>query len=115
CRARLREAQARSRKSRCLGAARSVDTGGSRMNDPDNFLSRWSRRKQEAGESKEKNETGEAVAAPEAESQQGKPAAPNTAPNPESDVERLPPVETISADTDIIAFMGTGVPETLKH
>jgi len=85
------------------------------MNDPDNFLSRWSRRKQEAGESKEKNETGEAVAAPEAESQQGKPAAPNTAPNPESDVERLPPVETISADTDITAFMRTGVPETLKH
>jgi hypothetical protein len=85
------------------------------MNDPDNFLSRWSRRKQEAGESKEKNETGEAVAAPEAESQQRKAAAPNTAPNPESDVERLPPVETISADTDITAFMRTGVPETLKH
>src|SRR4029078_3583840 len=85
------------------------------MNDPDNFLSRWSRRKQEAGESKEKNETGEAVAAPEAESQQRKAAAPNTAPNPESDVERLPPIETISADTDITAFMRTGVPETLKH
>lgn len=85
------------------------------MNDPDNFLSRWSRRKQEAGESKEKNETGEAVVAPEAESQQRKAAAPNAAPNPESDVERLPPIETISADTDITAFMRTGVPETLKH
>ena len=50
------------------------------MNDPDNFLSRWSRRKREAGEDKEKNGTGEAVAAPAPENQQGKPAAPDTAP-----------------------------------
>ena len=50
------------------------------MNDPDNFLSRWSRRKQGAGEDKEKNETGEAVAAPAPENQQGKPAAPGAAP-----------------------------------
>ena len=82
------------------------------MNDPDNFLSRWSRRKREAGEGKEKNETGEAVAAPEPENQQGKPAA---APIPEFDVENLPPIEKISAETDITAFMRTGVPETLKH
>ena len=63
------------------------------MNDPDNFLSRWSRRKQEAGEGKEKNETGEAVAAPAPENQQGKPAAPGAAPIPEFDVESLPPIE----------------------
>ena len=50
------------------------------MNDPDNFLSRWSRRKQGAGEDKEKNETGETVAAPAPETQQGKPAAPSAAP-----------------------------------
>ena len=85
------------------------------MNDPDNFLSRWSRRKREAGEGKEKNETGEAVAAPAPENQQGKPAAPGAAPIPEFDVESLPPIETISAETDITAFMRTGVPETLKH
>lgn len=85
------------------------------MNDPDNFLSRWSRRKREAGGSKEKNETGEAVAAPEPESQQGKPPAPDAAPIPEFDAENLPPIETISAETDITAFMRTGVPETLKH
>jgi hypothetical protein len=85
------------------------------MNDPDNFLSRWSRRKLEASESKEKNEIGEAVAAPEPENQQGKPAVPDTAPIPEFDAESLPPIETISADTDITAFMRTGVPETLKH
>ena len=85
------------------------------MNDPDNFLSRWSRRKQEAGEDKEKNETGETVAAPAPENQQGIPAAPGAAPSPEFNVESLPPIETISAETDITAFMRTGVPETLKH
>lgn len=84
------------------------------MNDHDNFVSRWSRRKREADEGK-KNETGEAVAAPAPENQQGKPAAPGAAPIPEFDVESLPPIETISAKTDIAAFMRTGVPETLKH
>jgi hypothetical protein len=87
------------------------------MNDPDNFLSRWSRRKHEAGEDKdkEKNETGKAAAAPAPENEQSKPAAPGTAPVPEFDLERLPPIETISAETDITAFMRTGVPEGLKH
>ncbi|HET8545808.1 MAG TPA: DUF3306 domain-containing protein [Pseudolabrys sp.] len=85
------------------------------MNDPDNFLSRWSRRKQEAGEGKEKNETGEAVAAPAPENQPGKSAEPRAAPIPKFDVESLPPVDTISAETEITAFMRTGVPETLKH
>jgi len=85
------------------------------MNDPDNFLSRWSRRKRQAGEDKEKNETGETVAAPAPENQQGIPAAPGAAPSPEFDVESLPPIETISAETDITAFMRTGIPETLKH
>jgi hypothetical protein len=85
------------------------------MNDPDNFLGRWSRRKREAGEGKDKNETGEAVAAPAPENQLGKPADPSAAQVPEFDVESLPPIETISAETDITAFMRTGVPETLKH
>ena len=85
------------------------------MNDPDNFLSRWSRRKHEAGERKEKNEAVDAVPAPAPESQQGEATAPGAAPIPEFDVESLPPIETISAETDITAFMRTGVPETLKH
>jgi hypothetical protein len=85
------------------------------MNDPDNFLSRWSRRKQEAGEGKEKkNETGERAAAPPPENEQGKPTG-TSAPAPEFDLEKLPPIESISAETDITAFMRTGVPETLKH
>jgi len=85
------------------------------MNDPDNFLSRWSRRKREAEEGKEKNETGDAIAASEPENQQGKSAAPGAPPIPEFDVESLPPIETIGAETDITAFLRTGVPETLKR
>jgi len=88
------------------------------MNDPDNFLSRWSRRKQKAGEGKEnneKNETSEGPAVTGPENEQGKSAASGAAPVPEFDVESLPPIETISAETDITAFMRTGVPETLRH
>jgi Protein of unknown function (DUF3306) len=88
------------------------------MNDPDNFLSRWSRRKQEAGERNEKKEkeeaTGKPPAEPVTENEPGAPA-PDTAPIPEFDVESLPPVESISAETDITAFMRTGVPEALKR
>ncbi len=85
------------------------------MNDPENFLSRWSRRKLETGEGKAENETGEAGAASAPEDGQGKPAAPGAEPVPKFDVESLPPIESISAETDITEFMRTGVPETLKH
>jgi hypothetical protein len=85
------------------------------MNDPENFLSRWSRRKLETGEGKAENETGEAGAASAPENDQGKPAAPGAEPVPKFDVESLPPIESISAETDITEFMRTGVPETLKH
>jgi hypothetical protein len=87
------------------------------MNDPDNFFSRWSRRKQEAGERTEKKEaTGNPPAEPVEESEPGGVAsAPETAPLPKLDVESLPPIESISAETDITAFMRTGVPEALKR
>ncbi|HET7804018.1 MAG TPA: DUF3306 domain-containing protein [Pseudolabrys sp.] len=84
------------------------------MNDPDNFLSRWSRRKREADESKH-GEEDKAVANPVPESQQRGPVTePDTA-APEFDIEDLPSIETISADTDITDFMRTRVPEALKH
>jgi hypothetical protein len=90
------------------------------MNDPDNFLSRWSRRKREAEEGKEKKENEEAVsaarAAPTPESEADKVTAPaDESPVPEFDATSLPPVESIGAETDITAFMRTDVPETLKH
>jgi Protein of unknown function (DUF3306) len=87
------------------------------MNDPDNFFSRWSRRKQEAGERTETKEAaGNPPAEPVAKSEPGGVAsAPKTAQLPKLDVESLPPIESISAETDITAFMRTGVPEALKR
>jgi hypothetical protein len=68
------------------------------MNDPDNFLSRWSRRKREAEEGKEKKENEEAVsaarAAPTPESEADKVTAPaDESLAPEFDATSLPPVE----------------------
>jgi hypothetical protein len=88
------------------------------MNDPDNFLSRWSRRKQEAGERKDKKV--DAAAKPPAESAaESEPARvasmPASPPVPKFDAESLPSIESISSETDITAFMRTGVPETLKR
>jgi hypothetical protein len=88
------------------------------MNDPDNFLSRWSRRKQEAGERSEKKEEAadKPPAEPVAENEPVRAAsAPASTPIPKFDVESLPPIESISAETDITMFMRTGVPEPLKH
>jgi hypothetical protein len=88
------------------------------MNDPDNFLSRWSRRKQEAGERSEKKE--EAADKPPAEPvAENEPvratSAPASIPIPKFDVESLPSIESISAESDITAFMRAGVPEALKR
>lgn len=88
------------------------------MNDPDNFLSRWSRRKQEAGERSEKKE--EAADKPPAEPVvENEPAraasAPASTPIPKFDVKSLPSIESINAESDITAFMRTGVPEALKR
>ena len=95
------------------------------MNDPDNFLSRWARRKREADEGKvkekekekEKKEerAGEARAGSTPENEPARPDSAPDAPSPKFDVESLPPIEAISAETDITAFMRAGVPETLKH
>ena len=86
------------------------------MNDPDNFLSRWSRRKREAGDGKDKEEkASEARAEPARENEPVRPDSTPYAPSSKLDVESLPPIETISAETDITAFMRAGVPETLKH
>jgi hypothetical protein len=86
------------------------------MNDPDNFLSRWSRRKLEVGEGKEEKEESAAEAHAEPPPDPGKVTpAPDKAVGSEFDADSLPPIESISAESDITAFMRIGVPETLKH
>ena len=92
------------------------------MSDPDNFLSRWSRRKLEPAE-----QGGEAVVPetqPPAEAQPGPvesraPAASESmqvqTQEPPFDPASLPPVESITAGTDIRDFLKPGVPVSLSR
>lgn len=87
------------------------------MNDPDNFLSRWSRRKRESVAQPEKTGGGEASAhlVRGRETDPDTPVSESAAPSvPEFDVGSLPPIESIGADTDISAFMREGVPAALR-
>jgi len=74
------------------------------------FLKRWSRRKQEAKV---------AVQAPPAPAAETKDAAvPNTpmaAPEPEIDLSKLPPIDSITAATDITEFLRKGIPAELSR
>jgi hypothetical protein len=74
------------------------------------FLKRWSRRKQEAKA---------AVQAPSAPAAETKDAAPPntpvTAPEPEIDLSKLPPIDSITAATDITEFLRKGIPAELSR
>ncbi|HZP68699.1 MAG TPA: DUF3306 domain-containing protein [Pseudolabrys sp.] len=87
------------------------------MSEPDNFLSRWSRRKREAVEREAKKSGDEAKTESGQESDERSPSQPDASvqASPELDIERLPPIESIDANTDITAFMRAGVPEDLKR
>ena len=96
------------------------------MSEPDNFLSRWSRRKRAAAEQKaEPDQTGtvdEPAAQAAEEAGPAKPVATRPpelrAPAPAEpafDVSSLPPIDSIVADTDISAFLKPGVPSALRH
>jgi hypothetical protein len=95
------------------------------MSEPENFIARWSRRKREAADEAETtkpaaasgvadesthtdNDRGEAGSAPPAPSGAGEPAS-------EFDWTKLPPVETITAESDIRAFLRAGVPPELTR
>lgn len=80
------------------------------MSDQENFLSRWSRRKREVAE---------------AEAEAPKLSEPSVAPKPQEappeageksfDLKTLPSIESITAETDIRAFLAPGVPAELKR
>jgi hypothetical protein len=90
------------------------------MNERENFISRWARRKREAGNEKAQGEQpGIADAAKETDdqsaslsSEQSKLTNSDAA---EFDVASLPPIESIEAGTDITAFMRAGVPSELRR
>jgi hypothetical protein len=76
------------------------------------FLARWSRRKQEA-------KAGHAEAAAEDAAGAGAPAASDSAAAepvpPVPDLSSLPPIESIDAATDITAFLRKGIPQELSR
>jgi hypothetical protein len=89
------------------------------MTDPDNFLSRWSRRKLGADADNSRAEKSGAqaddrAAPPGGQTEQAAPKEDAGRP-PAFDVASLPPLESIGAGTDISAFMQTGVPTALRH
>jgi hypothetical protein len=94
------------------------------MNDPENFLSRWSRRKRTAVEQDERIEPAspEAVARdqPPLETQEISSAIKGgerkeEAAEPAFDLSKLPSLESITAETDIRAFLAPGVPAEITR
>jgi hypothetical protein len=87
------------------------------MSEPENFIARWSRRKREAAEDAEATKSS---AAPDAAAESAHPSEDQSGgarPSPEAafDPTKLPPIETITAETDIRAFLAPGVPPELTR
>ena len=77
----------------------------------EDFLRRWSRQKSEARADAKPQETD-----PSGEAQQpSPPAAEGSAAEPEIDLSALPPIDSITAATDITAFLRKGIPQELTR
>jgi hypothetical protein len=93
------------------------------MTEPDDFLSRWSRRKLEAERAKDAPPRTDETAGP-SEPHQADASTPAAAPDdgnkekkeePAFDLTRLPSIESITAETDIRAFLQKGAPADLSR
>jgi len=90
------------------------------MTGSDNFLSRWSRRKQEVSKqttspASEKVETTEKAENTAARTQPDPVPANGDQSEPAFDLSKLPSLESIGPGTDIRAFLQPGVPASLSH
>jgi Protein of unknown function (DUF3306) len=87
------------------------------MSDPENFLSRWSRRKREVSPQADPanppaaDETG----VDDRPSVNVSPCSAPPAVEPAFDPASLPPIESITAETDISGFLAAGVPPELTR
>jgi hypothetical protein len=85
------------------------------MSNPENFLSRWSRRKREAAEEWEQQRQGDADApAGDSAAQAGEAPPSAQVAEPLVDLAKLPSIDQITAETDISGFLVPGVPAELK-
>ncbi len=95
------------------------------MNDPEHFIARWSRRKQQAADSADEAKPSSMPATAEAARPVGTEGAAGNAPAdqpgaarqtpPAFDLTQLPSLDTISAGTDLRAFLAPGVPSELTR
>ena len=86
------------------------------MNDPENFISRWSRRKREAVSEEPAKAGAEDARGVEEDKKDAKADSRESGtPVPELDIASLPPIESIDAGTDISVFLQNGVPTALRH
>ena len=95
------------------------------MSEPENFITRWSRRKREAADEAETTKPAAASGVPDETTHtdddrgeaSGVPPARSGASEPASEFDwtKLPPVETITAESDIRAFLRAGVPPELTR
>jgi hypothetical protein len=83
------------------------------MSDPESFLSRWSRRKREVLQETEATNPPAATDAHAQADRTSSEISSTPAPDPTSDPVGLPSIESITAETDIRAFLFTGVPADL--
>jgi hypothetical protein len=89
------------------------------VSEPEGFLSRWARLKREAGEALETPDAAApdvpADASPETARAADAPAPAAPPAEPAFDLASLPPIESITATTDIRAFLAPGVPPELAR
>jgi hypothetical protein len=78
----------------------------------EDFLKRWSRRKQEA---KQEVKAAEPVTPSLAAETSAPPSGAETASEPEIDLSKLPSLDSITAATDITEFLRKGIPAELRH
>lgn len=84
------------------------------MNDPENFVARWSRLKRDTAKEKTETDAAQSRAQPAETTvavEQGTQATPPE--EPAFDPATLPPIESITAESDIRAFLQSGVPAEL--
>ncbi len=92
------------------------------MSDDADFLSRWSRRKLEArselakeSETAEHSGEGDVPAEPDATPPAAEDQAADAQPELHEELARLPPVEELTAQSDLTPFMRKGVPAALRN
>jgi hypothetical protein len=88
------------------------------MSDPENFVVRWSRRKRAADEDRDATKPALPAGVPASEGEappRDAAATPDPAAEPPFDLAQLPPLESITAESDIRAFLAPGVPPDLTR